>query len=104
MASDMAPLSGSNGKLTTMLPGTTGKAFNTSNHDDLGQNVAFGDAHVDFLRNPYTGYTGTDNIFTLGAGTTQIPVGMSGIGPNPPLFGDAVMVPVRDASTGQLGP
>jgi prepilin-type processing-associated H-X9-DG protein len=36
---------------------------NSNNHDGDGQNVLFGDGHVEFLQNPFVGI-GRDNIFT----------------------------------------
>ncbi len=42
---------------------------NSSNHDNKGQNVAWGDTHVEFQTNCYT-YNG-DNMFTTGPVTGQ---------------------------------
>ena len=39
------------------------KTNNSPNHDGAGQNVGFGDSHVDFAKDPYVG-PGGDNIFT----------------------------------------
>jgi prepilin-type N-terminal cleavage/methylation domain-containing protein len=48
-------------------------AANSNNHANKGQNVAYGDAHVEFQKTPYSGArhesTGIpDNIYTAGAG------------------------------------
>jgi prepilin-type processing-associated H-X9-DG protein len=99
---DMAPLSGSNNKNTTMLKGQTTKAYNSSNHDDAGQNVAFGDGHVEFCREPYQGGSGQDNIFTTGPTSGQQPAGLNNVGA-PISTNDWVMVPVRDAGSGAMG-
>ena len=44
---------------------------NSNNHDKAGQNVLFGDGHVNFERTPYCGYhdrnTSADNIYTAAA-------------------------------------
>jgi prepilin-type N-terminal cleavage/methylation domain-containing protein len=102
LGSDMAPLSGDNGKNTTLQLGQTSKAFNSANHEDLGQNVLFGDDHVDWCRNPYVGEQ-NDNIFTVGSGVGT-PAGLNGIGINGvPASQDVVMVPVRMTSTGNMG-
>jgi prepilin-type N-terminal cleavage/methylation domain-containing protein/prepilin-type processing-associated H-X9-DG protein len=39
------------------------KTGNSNNHDGDGQNVLFGDGHVEFLQNPFVGVQ-RDNIFT----------------------------------------
>ena len=39
------------------------KQANSNNHDGDGQNVLFGDGHVEFLQNPFVGVQ-RDNIFT----------------------------------------
>jgi prepilin-type N-terminal cleavage/methylation domain-containing protein/prepilin-type processing-associated H-X9-DG protein len=39
------------------------KQGNSNNHDEDGQNVLFGDGHVEFLQNPFVGIQ-RDNIFT----------------------------------------
>ena len=39
------------------------KNANSNNHDGDGQNVLFGDGHVEFLQNPFVGVQ-RDNIFT----------------------------------------
>jgi prepilin-type N-terminal cleavage/methylation domain-containing protein len=97
IASDMAPFSDGTYKNTLVLPGGTSKLYNTSNHDDAGQSVLFGDTHVDFARNPYVGANG-DNIFTLG-GTSPT---MTSIGSQVPTPDDVVMVPVRSALDGRF--
>ena len=48
-------------------------AANSNNHANKGQNVAYGDTHVEFQKTPYCGAhhdsTGiSDNIYTAGAG------------------------------------
>jgi len=45
------------------------KKANSNNHDEDGQNVLFGDGHVEFLQNPFVGIQ-RDNIFTRKDTTT----------------------------------
>jgi prepilin-type N-terminal cleavage/methylation domain-containing protein len=102
LASDMAPFSDGTFKNTTMLTGETTKMYNTSNHDDVGQSVLFGDTHAEFTRNPYVG-ANNDNIFTVGSGR-GISISLTSIGTTPPSGNDVVMVPARRASDGGMGP
>ncbi len=46
------------------------KLANTNNHDGDGQNVLFGDGHVEFLQNPFVGVQ-RDNIYTRALGVGQ---------------------------------
>jgi prepilin-type N-terminal cleavage/methylation domain-containing protein/prepilin-type processing-associated H-X9-DG protein len=46
------------------------KLANSNNHDGDGQNVLFGDGHVEFLQNPFVGVQ-RDNIFTRADDTVQ---------------------------------
>jgi hypothetical protein len=66
-ASDMNPGT-ADGDDDVLLPTTASSAkdmrrANSNNHDGDGQNVLFGDGHVDFLQNPFVGVQ-RDNIFT----------------------------------------
>jgi prepilin-type N-terminal cleavage/methylation domain-containing protein len=101
LASDMAPLSDGSYKRTDMRTDQTTTLFNSSNHMDQGQNVVYGDTHAEFCRNPYVGPNG-DNIFTLGQGAGT-PIGRNSIGSLVPSQSDAVMVPARSATDGQMG-
>ena len=97
----MAPLNGTGVKTTTAAKGSPTKVYSSSNHDDAGQNVMYGDCHVDWCRDPYAGGNGYDNIFTAGIGTSQVPAGLNGIAGS--FANDVVMVPVRDSQTGGMG-
>ena len=101
LACDMAPLSGDNGKNTALTTAQTTKLFNSSNHDDAGQSVMYGDTHAEFCRTPYVGPQG-DNIFTVGqgAGTAS---SLNSVGNATPGSNDIVMVPVRRTSDGSMG-
>jgi prepilin-type N-terminal cleavage/methylation domain-containing protein len=99
IACDMAPLSDGSYKDTTKKLGETTTVFNSSNHDDLGQNVLYADTHAEFCRSPYVGLN-NDNIFTL----AERPLTSFNIIPNfMPSAADVVMVPVRSAIDGQMG-
>ena len=54
--------------VTTNAPSSQMRLGNSANHDQDGQQVLFGDGHVDWMNNPFCG-TQRDNIFTgrLGA-------------------------------------
>jgi prepilin-type processing-associated H-X9-DG protein len=47
---------------TTASGGKDMKFANSNNHDGDGQNVLFGDGHVEFLQNPFVGVQ-RDNIY-----------------------------------------
>jgi prepilin-type N-terminal cleavage/methylation domain-containing protein/prepilin-type processing-associated H-X9-DG protein len=47
------------------------KNGNSNNHDGDGQNVLFGDGHVEFLQNPFVGVQ-RDNIFTRQTTNSQV--------------------------------
>jgi prepilin-type N-terminal cleavage/methylation domain-containing protein/prepilin-type processing-associated H-X9-DG protein len=51
---------------------------NSSNHDKDGQNVLFGDGHVEFVQSPFAA-TGRDNIFTARATSTTTAGGGTGL-------------------------
>jgi len=100
LMSDMAPLSGDGGKNTLAPRGTA--AANSSNHDDKGQNISYGDNHVEWQTNPYNSDT-QDNLFTVGPVTTQSVVSSLNSLPRSPSPQDFLMVPVRRTSDGTMG-
>ncbi|MDQ3440325.1 MAG: DUF1559 domain-containing protein [Planctomycetota bacterium] len=66
---------------------------NSYNHDREGQNILYGDGHVEFLQNPFVGVQ-RDNVYTFGKSGNDVPdkggdgfVG-SPIGPN-----DSILLP-----------
>jgi prepilin-type N-terminal cleavage/methylation domain-containing protein/prepilin-type processing-associated H-X9-DG protein len=61
---------------------------NSNNHEKDGQNVLFGDGHVEFTKTPFVGIAG-DNIYT--ASGTPARVEASPAGP-----GDSVLLPTED--------
>ena len=69
---------------------------NSQNHQGAGQNVLFGDGHVEFVQNPFCG-TQRDGIYTnsAAAGTTtskQDP-SMGSANAIPGWYGDSLMIP-----------
>jgi hypothetical protein len=66
VAADMSP----GGVAMSTVPVTASaaqmRAVNSPNHDRDGQCVLFGDAHVEFLQNPFVGVQ-RDNVFTAAA-------------------------------------
>lgn len=105
VASDLAPKNGSgsgaNVRNTTLNP-MSGKAPNSWLHQTDGQNVAFGDNHVEFVRLPNVG-NNNDNIFTSNNGSpNQQGTAPSVAGSIPNQVGgaagnyDVCMVPVGD--------
>ena len=106
MMSDMAPLSGDNNVDTTAPQGSPPYKYASPNHDQKGQNVAFGDVHVEWSVHPYVG-RGGDNIWTVNTGGGGTPITQGSL--TVPLIqsGDTIdvaMVPVRKVSDGTLGP
>jgi prepilin-type N-terminal cleavage/methylation domain-containing protein len=55
--------------VTTNAPSSQMRLGNSANHDQDGQEVLFGDGHVDWMNNPFCG-TQRDNIFTGRFGIT----------------------------------
>ncbi len=105
VASDMAPVPGT-GSPKRVLSASGGAAGNSGNHKGVGQNVAFGDNHVDFVRSTAVGQSG-DNIFTVsgkiggsaaGTAPTLAPINIDGT----PGNYDTVMVPEWNLDTGKL--
>jgi prepilin-type N-terminal cleavage/methylation domain-containing protein len=112
IASDMAPLFEAGVKEPNLPRGTVGKLLNTASHESAGQNVSYGDGHVDWCKDPYVGGN-NDNIFTVqsGSGVASQPgtaITSPGTLANAPSssgdFPDTVMVPVRKTSDGTVGP
>jgi len=98
---DMAPQNGSGGRSFTAANANNPGALNSANHSNGdGQNVGFGDAHVEWCRTPVVG-PNNDFIFTFCTtnppttwGGVQ-PTGLTVINPGDPLK-DVLMIPCRD--------
>lgn len=117
IASDIAPKHGDNFRGTTVdataMSHGTGKTnpSNSPNHDFQGQNVAFSDVHVEWVRNPEVGQN-SDNIWTISDPTSSsathgLARTLDGSGRVPTTTDattapfDIVMVPVR-SNTGDV--
>ena len=104
LLADMVPLEGTGSPAATPGKGMD-KNANSFNHQRDGQNVAFGDAHVEFSRNAAVGQN-NDNIFAASRGTPN-PVGTPANGKIPDIglggiggAWDICLVPAANASTG----
>jgi len=88
----------------TVLPGASAAAMsgaNSVNHDRDGQNVLYGDGHVDFQANPFVGIS-SDNIYTRRTSTVTGSTGsvLSSVGGtaqvgSPYDAGDSILLPVK---------
>jgi len=87
--SDMAPKNGTPASATTdkinTASGGSVRLWSSPNHQRDGQNIAFGDVHVDWARTPRVGMSNA-NIWTLFSGTDK------GIG-----------TPINDGTVGDIG-
>jgi prepilin-type N-terminal cleavage/methylation domain-containing protein/prepilin-type processing-associated H-X9-DG protein len=76
VAADINPGSTGNGgndnvlAITTSSSGQQMRLGNSNNHGKDGQNILYGDGHVDFQNNPFVG-TNRDNIYTRGSAGAQ---------------------------------
>jgi prepilin-type N-terminal cleavage/methylation domain-containing protein/prepilin-type processing-associated H-X9-DG protein len=78
---------------------------NSPNHQGAGQNVLFGDGHVDFVQNPFCGVQ-RDDIFTSGVidaagnmtATTSKKVPTKSADGRPVWSGDSILLPASDSN------
>ena len=69
------------------------KKGNSGNHGQEGQNVLYGDGHVDWSATPFCGMK-QDNIYTVSGSTDGSNPKGSGIeGTSPKWAGDSVIIP-----------
>jgi len=79
---------------------------NSPNHQGAGENVLYGDGHVEFQQNPFCG-TKRDNIYTISGSTDGSVTTKTGSNPssaanaNPQWAGDSVLIPTADDGTVQ---
>jgi len=99
VAADMGPKSDELVQLRSDSPRVRITKANSPNHDGDGQNVLYGDGHVEFQQSPLVGVNG-DNIYSVGeakkptAPSTIVRVG-SPAGPN-----DSVILPASSYDVG----
>ncbi len=104
LAADINPGSDILTKLTDTSPREQIEKGNSNNHQREGQNVLYGDLHVDFTQSPLCGVD-QDNIYTYGVSGAKQPTGGEGINGSPRHKGDSVILPVdtgRAAAATQL--
>jgi prepilin-type processing-associated H-X9-DG protein len=76
--------------ITTTADAEHMRKVNSTNHDGDGQNVLYGDGHVEFQQNPFVGLM-RDNIYTYGkSGDTS---GGDGIIGSPTTKDDSILLP-----------
>jgi prepilin-type processing-associated H-X9-DG protein len=68
---------GGNGTITTGSAGSLMRGGNSANHGRDGQNVLYGDGHVEWTSNPFVGPQ-RDNIYTQRTGTPNATVDAAG--------------------------
>jgi hypothetical protein len=112
LLADMAPAQGTgtpSRNLTAPVTPRNYKVSNSGNHEGDGQNVAFADAHTEFVRRPDIGQD-NDKIWTTSGLPSLGPASSGGIPAlpvspmltrNAPPF-DIVMYPTRNLTTGRL--
>jgi prepilin-type N-terminal cleavage/methylation domain-containing protein/prepilin-type processing-associated H-X9-DG protein len=99
VAADINPgTAGNSGNDNVMAPNTSSSGSsmrqgNSNNHGKDGQNVLYGDGHVEFQNNPFCG-TSRDNIYTRG-GPTWTTEGQDLVG-SPYTANDSVLLPTDD--------
>jgi prepilin-type processing-associated H-X9-DG protein len=97
LAADFNP--GKQGNFDVTLPDPSSgasamKMANSANHSGQGENVLFGDGHVDFALNPFCG-TRRDNIYTVSGSTDGSVTTSTTIVGSPKWQGDSVLLPAR---------
>jgi prepilin-type N-terminal cleavage/methylation domain-containing protein/prepilin-type processing-associated H-X9-DG protein len=99
VAADINPGTAGNGGGDNVLAVSTGSSGvqmrlgNSNNHNKDGQNVLYGDGHVEFQASPFVGLA-NDNIYTRG-GPLYGNVG-SNLIDSPYTLGDSVLLPTDD--------
>jgi len=99
VAADINPgTTGNSGNDNVMAPNTSSsgqqmRLGNSNNHGKDGQNVLYGDGHVEFQNNPFCG-TNRDNIYTRG-GPLWGTAGQDLVG-SPYVANDSVLLPTDD--------
>src|SRR5262249_53872994 len=79
---------------TESSTGSQMKKANSANHNAAGENVLFGDAHVDFVQNPFCGQR-RDNIYTIGGAADGSSTTSKNMVGSPMWKGDSVLLPVQ---------
>jgi prepilin-type processing-associated H-X9-DG protein len=95
IAADLNPGVGDGFDVTAVAPSSKAQDMqraNSRNHTGAGQNVLFGDGHVEFVMNPFCGAK-RDNIYTVsGSIDGSVTTSRTVVGP-PAWDGDSVLLP-----------
>lgn len=75
------------GNIRSSSPSSQMRLGNSNNHDRDGQNVLYGDGHVEFVQSPFAGIA-RDNVYTVSDRTTVT----GGAGPASPLLTTTTIV------------
>ncbi|MGD0463354.1 MAG: DUF1559 domain-containing protein [Tepidisphaeraceae bacterium] len=98
VAADINPGTSGNGNDNVLAPNTSSSGSsmregNSNNHGQDGQNVLYGDGHVEFQNNPFCG-TSRDNIYTRGGPTwTTVTTNNQDLIGSPYTANDSVLLP-----------
>jgi len=99
VAADMNPGSSGNNDNVLNVQSTDStsnmKRGNSNNHDEDGQNVLYGDGHVEFQQNPFCGVA-RDNIYSRKADSTSFSSNTSGFKVGPYNADDSLLLPPDD--------
>ncbi|MGA2439533.1 MAG: prepilin-type N-terminal cleavage/methylation domain-containing protein [Tepidisphaeraceae bacterium] len=104
VAADINPgTTGNSGNDNVLFPNTSSSGLqmqegNSNNHGKQGQNVLYGDGHVEFQNNPFCGVN-RDNIYTRGGptwGVTTAAPGNQSLVESPYTANDSVLLPTDD--------
>lgn len=71
------------------------KQGNSNNHDEDGQNVLYGDGHVDFQQNPFVGVQ-RDNIYVRRSASTGFAAASGNVNQLPYDANDSILLPTDD--------
>jgi len=101
VAADVNPGTSGNGSNDNVMGPTTSSSSqtmrlgNSNNHGKDGENILFGDGHVDFDNNPFSG-TARDNVYTRGGAL----FGAAGqdLANSPYVANDSVLLPTDDTN------
>ena len=98
VAADMNPGSTALLQVTPASSAEQLRAANSHNHSSAGQNILYGDGHVEFNNSPFAGVN-RDNIYTFGPSgedpntKAPLPTGGQGIWGSPVSANDSVLLP-----------
>jgi prepilin-type N-terminal cleavage/methylation domain-containing protein/prepilin-type processing-associated H-X9-DG protein len=99
VAADMNPGSTGNNDNVLNVASTDStsnmKKGNSNNHDEDGQNVLYGDGHVEFQQNPFCGVA-RDNIYSRKNDSTTFSSNTTGLKVSPYNQDDSILIPPDD--------